>query len=104
MGREAHHLPPDSSALRSDLDAFRSHLEDAAATNPFLDRGAAHGLVEWLSRILDRWPALNAGQSTQVIDTVRYVTEPDDEEHDLLSPIGLVDDAEHVTALEASSI
>lgn len=86
--------------LRRQLGTFLAAIDAAAAANPFLEGSAAQALEARLALVIDRWPELNEAERQRVIDTVTYVVDPDDEEHDLLSPIGLVDDEERVAELE----
>jgi hypothetical protein len=93
-------MEESADVLRAGLVAFLQHVDQAVAVNPFVDRQAAHEIAERLTRILDLWPQLDAVTRARVAEVVAYVVDSDDEEHDLLSPIGLVDDEERITALE----
>jgi len=52
-----------------------------------------------LEAVLDRWDSYDAVRQDRITRTVRYVVDTDDEEHDLRSPIGFVDDGEQVDDL-----
>lgn len=69
------------------------------ADHEFVDHALAARLHERLEKVLDRWASLTADERELVADTIAYVVDSDDEEHDLRSPIGLVDDAEQVENL-----
>jgi hypothetical protein len=86
--------------LRRHLDVFLESVSAAAPSTPFLDEAAATRIVGSLTRLIDCWPELSEAQRERLAQTVAYVVDPDDEEHDLLSPIGLVDDEERVAELE----
>ena len=90
--------PDDLRALLSD------HLRtlNAATDNEFLDLELAQSLHKKLEFVLDRWHSYNASQRSHVVRTINYVVDMDDEEHDLRSPIGFVDDSEHVDELLSS--
>jgi hypothetical protein len=88
-----------SDDLRRQLATFVESIESAAKTHPFVDVAAAHRMASALTTALDHWPDLDEAQRSRVQETVAYLVESDDEEHDLLSPIGLVDDEEKVAEL-----
>lgn len=89
---------PSAEALRVLLTAHRGMLENAEY-HEFVDVGFALQLHHKLATVLDRWDSFDRDEMDQVVDTVCYFVEPGDEEHDLLSPIGFVDDAEKVDDL-----
>lgn len=89
---------PSPDDLRALLADHRRTL-DAATDNEFLDRELALSLHKKLESVLDRWHSYNASQRSHVVRTITYVVDMDDEEHDLRSPIGFVDDSEHVDEL-----
>jgi hypothetical protein len=78
-----------SDALRRQLASFVDSIESAAKAYPFVDVAAAHRMSSALLAVLDRWPDLDETQRGRVRETVAYLVESDDEEHDHLSPIGL---------------
>jgi hypothetical protein len=82
--------------LSEHMDALRA----AASQNPLLDLDLAEEVHRRLATIIERWDDLSDEDRAAVADTIEYVVNDDDEEHDILSPIGLEDDAEHVEALE----
>jgi len=87
--------------LVTSLRDFLDRLNAASPANPFVDVAAGERIVRELGRVLDVWDRLSPAQREQVTEAVDYVVTVDDEEHDLLSPIGLMDDEERVTALVA---
>jgi hypothetical protein len=91
----------DSAQLDADLTAYLAFLQVEVAMHPFLDLAQAHDLAARLSRLLACWPDLLPAQRQSLSDVIAYFVDPADEEHDTLSPIGLVDDEERVATLEA---
>jgi hypothetical protein len=87
-------LPADLRAL---LTTHRQLLTNDH--NEFLDMDFALSLHRKLEAVLDRWDSYDAVQQDHITRTVEYVVDTDDEEHDLRSPIGFVDDGEQVDGL-----
>jgi hypothetical protein len=92
---------PSPDELRALLASHWRTL-DAATDSEFLDLELALSLHKKLGSLLDRWHSYNASQRDRIVRTINYVVDMDDEEHDLRSPIGFVDDSEHVDELLAS--
>ncbi len=96
----------DRTTTNAELDDLRyqlaKHLQlllEHVDGNEFLDLDFARSLHRKLGLIFDRWSQLTEGERLDVADAVHYLVHTDDEEHDLHSPIGLVDDGEKVDAL-----
>jgi len=81
--------------------SWEAEAEVEVAKHPFLDLAQAHDLAARLSSLLSRWHDLDPVQRRSLAEVIAYFVDPADEEHDTLSPIGLVDDEERVAALEA---
>ncbi len=86
------------SDLRKLLTAHLRLLERSEGSE-FVDIDLARDLHQKLALVLDRWTQLTDAQRHSVTATVHYLVDTDDEEHDLHSPIGFVDDGEKVDAL-----
>ncbi|MGH3861246.1 hypothetical protein [Actinokineospora sp.] len=84
------------------MDQLRRRLTEharvvaEARTHEFVDHALAARLHAKIDAVLDRWDSLDAGKRALVAETIDYLVDTDDEEHDLRSPIGFVDDAERV--------
>jgi hypothetical protein len=81
------------------LLATHQQLLAADDHNEYLDVDFALSLHRKLEAVLDRWDSYDAARHDRITRTVRYVVDTDDEEHDLRSPIGVVDDGEQVDDL-----
>lgn len=88
-------------ALSQSLRDYRSMIREVARTNPFLDLPEGERIVEVMLTLMARWNEFTSQQQEAIRATVSYVVTADDEEHDLRSPIGFVDDAERVDDLLA---
>ena len=88
--------------LRDTLSAHRSMLMGALSSNEHLDIDRAFAAHAGLARILTHWDEYTANQQRAVMETVEYVVNSDDDEHDLTSPQGFADDLARVRALQAS--
>ncbi len=88
--------------LRDTLSAHRSMLMGALQSNDRLDIDRAFAAHAGLSRILTHWDEFTARQQRAVVETVEYVVNSDDDEHDLSSPDGFADDLARVRALQAA--
>lgn len=93
----------DPVAAADELRALlQSHLQAVSNTdnrNEFIDRDLAWRLHRQIEAVLDRWDTLAVDHRKLVTRTVEYLVTTDDEEHDIRSPIGFVDDAEQVEAM-----
>lgn len=79
------------------------HLDALVAesqSRPFIDVGLVEEIRARVGSVLDRWHEWDEAQRAGIGEFVTYLVDADDEEHDLLSPIGLVDDDERLRALE----
>jgi hypothetical protein len=88
--------------LRDTLSAHRSMLMGALNSNGQLDIDHAFAAHAGLARVLTHWDELSAHQQRAVMETVEYVVNSDDDEPDLTSPDGFVDDLARVRALQAA--
>lgn len=77
-------------------------MHAAAETNEFVDVTRAEQLHAELSRALDRYVEFDAAQRRTLVEAVAYLVRIDDDEDDLLSPVGFDDDAEVVEAALAA--
>lgn len=91
-----------SDVLLQQLHDYRASVREAARINPFLDIDEGERIIEVMLGLLARWHEFTTHQQEAVRSTVAYVVTTDDEEHDLRSPIGFVDDAERVDELLAA--
>ena len=88
--------------LRDTLSAHRSMLMGALTSNDALDIDRAFAAHAGLARVLAHWDEFTANQQRAVVETVEYVVNSDDDEPDLTSPDGFVDDLARVRALQAA--
>ena len=88
--------------LRNTLSAHRSMLMGALHSNEHLDIERAFAAHAGLTRVLTHWDDLTAPQQRAVVETVEYVINSDDDEHDLTSPDGFADDLARVRALQTA--
>jgi hypothetical protein len=84
--------------LRALLASHQDLLEQTEG-NEFIELEFARSLHRKLASVLDRWDTFTDTEQREVIETAQYLVETDDEEHDLHSPIGFVDDGERIDAL-----
>ncbi len=78
--------------MDADLAAYVAFLQVEAAKHPFVDLAQARDLAARLSSLLRRWPDLAVERQEALAEVIAYFVDPADDEHDTLSPIGLVDD------------
>ena len=90
----------EAVVLRDTLSAHRSMLMGALHGYEHLDIDRAFQAHAGLSRILAHWDEFTANQQRAVVETVEYVVNSDDDEHDLSSPDGFADDLARVRALQ----
>ena len=87
--------------LREALSAHRAVLMGALQGNRELDIERAFQVHAGLSKILTDWDEFTANQQREVISTVEYVLNSDDEVNDLTSPDGFADDLGRLRRLQA---
>ncbi len=88
--------------LREVLSAHRSVLMGALQGNDALDIDRAFQIHAGLFRILAHWDEFTANQHRQIVRTVEYVVNADDEVNDLTSPDGFADDLAQLRELQDS--
>lgn len=94
-------VPAPTAASLRELLAEHERAVVEARHNEFLDVDLVSSLHRKLGLVLDRWDSFDEAQQGHIVRTVQYLVDMDDEEHDLRSPIGLIDDDEQVTGLLA---
>ncbi|MGH3624800.1 MAG: hypothetical protein ACRDQ5_23925 [Sciscionella sp.] len=99
MSTEDHSDGRDTVCELRDLLAQHRKAITEGGYSEFLDVDFALSLHHKLDAVLDRWDSFGQAQRGDIARTVRYVADTDDEEHDLRSPIGFIDDGEQVVAL-----
>lgn len=88
--------------LRTTLTNHRSMIMAAAETNSELDLQSALQVHAGLGNILADWADFTAGQQRQIISTIEYLVNPDDDGHsDLTTPDGFDDDLAELRRLHA---
>ena len=90
------------TVLRNALSARRSVLMGALHGNQHLDIDRAFQIHAGLSRILTHWDEFIADQQREVISTIEYVVNTDDDVNDLTSPDGFLEDLERLHQLRSS--
>lgn len=90
------------TVLRDALSAHRQVLVGALHGNPALDIERAFQVHAGLSRILTHWDEFTANEQRQVMSTVEYVVNTDDEVNDLTSPDGFLDDLDRLQQLQTT--
>jgi hypothetical protein len=89
------------SMLRGVLSAHRSMLVGALSTNQELDIDRAFHVHAGLSKILCRWDEYSANEQRQIVRTVEYLVNPEDDDvNDLTSPNGFADDLAELRKLQ----
>jgi hypothetical protein len=89
------------SMLRGVLSAHRSMLMGALSTNRDLDIDRAFHVHAGLSRILSRWDDYSANEQREIIRTVEYLVNPEDDDvNDLTTPDGFADDLAELRKLQ----
>ena len=91
------------SVLRDALSTHRSMLMGALHRNADLDIDRAFQVHSGLSRILARWDEYTANEQRQIVRTIEYLVNADDDVPDLTTPNGFTDDLAELRKLEASS-
>ena len=87
--------------LREALSSHRAVLTGALHSNRELDIDRAFQVHASLAKILTHWDELTAPQQREVISTIEYVLDSDDEVNDLTSPDGFADDLDRVRRLQS---
>ncbi len=87
--------------LRYALSTHRSVLMGALHCNEQLDIERAFQVHAGISRILTRWEEFTAREQREIVRTVEYLVNTDDDINDLTSPDGFVDDLAELDKLRA---
>ena len=96
------HLEGDEVAiLRDALSAHRSMVLGALHAGADVDVSTAFAIHAELARLLARWDEFNVSEQREIVRTIEYVLNSDDEVPDLVSPNGFDDDWERVRDLHA---
>jgi hypothetical protein len=88
-------------ALRQVLSAHRAMVEGALQVAPHVDIHSAYQIHAGLSQILARWDSFNAAEQREIVRTIEYVVNSDDEQPDFASPDGFQDDLAEFDRLKA---
>lgn len=93
--------PIDRDHVDELRDALARHREavEHSSGHEFVDHQLAESLHRSMDSVLDRWFDLSEEHQRMVARAVAYLVDTDDDEHDLRSPIGFVDDAEQIQAV-----
>jgi hypothetical protein len=78
--------------LRQVLSAHRAMVEGALQVAPHVDIARAYEIHAGLSRLLARWDSFNTYQQREIVRTIEYVVNSDDEQPDFAGPDGFQDD------------
>jgi len=87
--------------LRQVLSAHRAMVEGALQVAPHVDIHRAYELHAGLSQMLARWDSFNTSQQREIVRTIEYVVNIDDEQPDLAGPDGFQDDLAEFERLKA---
>ncbi len=93
-------LNDEVAVLREALSCHRSMLTGALSGNADLDIGRAFQIHAEMAKILTHWDDFNAHEQREVIATVQYIIDTEDDENDLTSPDGFLDDMARVDQLQ----
>src|SRR5690242_15519628 len=97
------HVEGDEVAiLRDSLSAHRSVVLGALHAGADVDVNTAFAIHAELSQLLARWDEFSVNEQREIVRTIEYVVNADDEVPDLASPDGFADDWEQVRKLHAS--
>ena len=77
-------------------------LMGALHSNAELDIDRAFQVHSGISRILARWEDFNCNEQRAIVQTIEYLVNVDDDEHDLHSPNGFADDLARLRKLQVS--
>ena len=80
------------AVLRDALSTHRSMLMGALSSNDKLDIDRAFQIHAGISKILSRWDEFSANEQREIVSTIEYVVNTEDDENDLRSPDGFLDD------------
>jgi hypothetical protein len=95
LDREVH-------VLQEALSAHRSMLMGALHSNADLDIDNAFRVHAGISKMLARWDEHSANEQRQIVTTIRYLIDSDDEVNDLTMAGGFVDDLAELHKLQAA--
>jgi len=87
--------------LRDALSTHRSMLLGALQSNSELDIDRAFQIHAGVARILAHWDEFSANEQREIVKTIEYLVNPDDERNDLLDRDGFLDDLERFHCLQA---
>lgn len=87
--------------LRDALSAHRSMLLGALHGNAELDIDRAFQVHAGLARLLASWDDFSCREQREIVRTVEYLVNADDNVNDLTSPDGFVDDLEQFQRLQS---
>lgn len=86
-------MPDDEvRMLREALSAHRAILTGAMHCNDQLDIDRAFQVHSGLARLLAHWDEFSATEQREIVRTVEYLVNPDDDVNDLTGPDGFADD------------
>ncbi|MCW2804067.1 MAG: hypothetical protein QOF52_2572 [Propionibacteriaceae bacterium] len=88
------------TVLRDALSTHRDVLLGALHSNADLDIDRAFHIHAQMAMILARWEEFSAPEQRAIVATIEYVVNTEDDESDLRSPDGFVDDLEQLHKLQ----
>jgi hypothetical protein len=95
-------VPDDELQVLYDaLAAHRSVLMGAREANDQVDVGGALAVHAGLSNLMTRWSEFSAAEQREVVRTIEYLINSDDEQPDFSGPDGFRDDLAALRRLQA---
>lgn len=92
-------LNNEVGVLREALSCHRAMLTGALSGNDQLDIGRAFQIHAEMTKILSHWDDFSTNEQREVMATVQYVIDTEDDTNDLTSPDGFLDDLARVDEL-----
>lgn len=95
-------MPDDEVAVLHDtLAAHRAMLMGARRARAELDLEGALEVHAGLGSIMTRWTEFSAVEQREIVRTIEYLINDDDDQHDLTDPDGFADDVAELHRLQA---
>lgn len=87
--------------LRQVLSDHRAMVEGALQVAPHVDIHRAYEIHAGLSQLLARWDSFSPPEQREIVRTIEYVVNSDDEQPDFAGPDGFQDDLAEFERLKA---
>ncbi|MBA8795759.1 hypothetical protein FHX74_003400 [Friedmanniella endophytica] len=88
------------AVLREALTSHQAMVTGALAGNDQVDIRRAFAIHADMARILAQWDTYSAHEQREIVKTVQYIIDTEDDDNDLTSPDGFLDDMARVDRLQ----